>query len=91
MKKSESPEWEERFEFILAEPPRGDQLHLEVKSKDSDMLGKLTHHKVRTTRKGGQPRFFLYRELLLLSTEAGQRWPAGYRLSGVEPILPLIQ
>jgi Ca2+-dependent lipid-binding protein len=45
VKKSESPEWEERFEFILQAPPEGDQLHVEVKSKDSDMLGKLTHHK----------------------------------------------
>ena len=54
VKKSESPEWEERFEFILQAPPAGDQLHVEVKSKDSDMLGKLTHHKVRTARPNRQ-------------------------------------
>lgn len=46
VKKNDSPEWEERFQFILQEPPTGDTLHVEVKSKDSDMLGKITHHKV---------------------------------------------
>jgi len=45
VKKNDSPEWEERFQFILQEPPTGDTLHVEVKSKDSDMLGKITHHK----------------------------------------------
>eukprot|EP00245_Coleochaete_scutata_P005270 TRINITY_DN18704_c0_g1_i1.p1 TRINITY_DN18704_c0_g1~~TRINITY_DN18704_c0_g1_i1.p1 ORF type:complete len:540 (+),score=131.63 TRINITY_DN18704_c0_g1_i1:106-1725(+) len=41
IKKNSDPEWEEEFEFSLEKPPVGDQLHIQVLSKQSGITSAL--------------------------------------------------